>query len=93
MGVATAPSPPMCPRHFAWIKEEVEEEERSNFLRLNEPSIAVTTSWSSLSAQLIKWDQLCLAQAMGPASVELLAAGSDDYVNQAKRAEEPCPNV
>jgi hypothetical protein len=53
----------MCSRHFAWIKEE-EEEERSNFLRLNEPSIAVTTSWSSLSAQLIKWDQLCLAQAI-----------------------------
>lgn len=50
-------------------------------------------------AQLVKWDQLSLASAMGPASVELLAAGLDGYVNQAKRVEElfgkiwPPPNV
>ncbi|KAG8495959.1 hypothetical protein CXB51_009390 [Gossypium anomalum] len=48
---------------------------------------------------LTKWDQLSLASAMGPASVELLAAGLDGYVNQAKRFEElldkiwPPPNV
>ncbi|PPR80800.1 hypothetical protein GOBAR_AA39911 [Gossypium barbadense] len=49
--------------------------------------------------ELTKWDQLSLASAMGPASVELLAAGLDGYVNQAKRVEElldkiwPPPNV
>ena len=49
--------------------------------------------------QLTKWDQLSLASAMGPASVELLAAGLDGYVNQARRVEElfekmwPPPNV
>lgn len=54
---------------------------------------------SSLHVQLVKWDQLSLASAMGPASVELLAAGLDGYVNQAKRVEElldkiwPPPNV
>ncbi|KAG6788464.1 hypothetical protein POTOM_004531 [Populus tomentosa] len=51
------------------------------------------------ASPLIKWDQLSLASAMGPASVELLAAGLDGYVNQAKRVEElfakiwPPPNV
>ncbi|KAA3456440.1 transaldolase-like [Gossypium australe] len=48
---------------------------------------------------LTKWDQLSLASAMGPASVELLAAGLDGYINQTKRVEElldkiwPPPNV
>jgi transaldolase len=49
--------------------------------------------------ELTKWDQLSLASAMGPASVELLDAGLDGYVTQAKRVEElfgkiwPPPNV
>lgn len=49
--------------------------------------------------QLVKWDQLSLAAAMGPAAEELLASGLDGYVNQARRVEElfgkiwPPPNV
>lgn len=49
--------------------------------------------------QLVKWDQYSFASAMGPAGVELLAAGLDGYANQAKRVEElfgkiwPPPNV
>jgi transaldolase len=49
--------------------------------------------------ELTKWDQLSLASGMGPASVELLDAGLDGYVTQAKRVEElfgkiwPPPNV
>jgi hypothetical protein len=51
------------------------------------------------SMQLVKWDQLSLAAAMGPAAEELLASGLDGYVNQARRVEElfgkiwPPPNV
>lgn len=54
---------------------------------------------SSLHVQLVKWDQLSLASAMGPATVDLLAGGLEGYVNQAKRVEElfgkiwPPPNV
>lgn len=49
--------------------------------------------------QLIKWDQMSLANAMGPAAVQLLAAGLDGYAEQAKRVEDlfgkiwPPPNV
>ncbi|KAK9716424.1 hypothetical protein RND81_06G232100 [Saponaria officinalis] len=49
--------------------------------------------------ELIKWDQKSLASAMGPAAVELLAAGIDGYANQANRVEDlfgkiwPPPNV
>uniref|UniRef100_A0A0D9X4J2 transaldolase n=1 Tax=Leersia perrieri TaxID=77586 RepID=A0A0D9X4J2_9ORYZ len=49
--------------------------------------------------ELVKWDQLSLAAAMGPAAEELLASGLDGYVNQARRVEElfgkiwPPPNV
>jgi hypothetical protein len=56
-------------------------------------------NWFSLHIQLVKWDQLSLAPAMGPAAVELLGAGLEGYVNQAKRVEElfgkiwPPPNV
>lgn len=55
--------------------------------------------WYCLYVQLTNWDQLSLASSMGPASVELLAAGLDGYVNQGKRVEElldkiwPPPNV
>lgn len=56
-------------------------------------------NWSSVHVQLTKWDQLSLASAMGPAAVELLAAGLEGYVSQAERVEElfgkiwPPPNV
>jgi transaldolase len=49
--------------------------------------------------QLVKWDQLSLSAAMGPAAEELLASGLEGYVNQARRVEElfgkiwPPPNV
>uniref|UniRef100_A0A166CM97 trehalose-phosphatase n=1 Tax=Daucus carota subsp. sativus TaxID=79200 RepID=A0A166CM97_DAUCS len=48
---------------------------------------------------LVKWDQYNLESAMRPASLELLTAGLDGYVDQAKRVEElfgkiwPPPNV
>ncbi|RVX15382.1 Transaldolase [Vitis vinifera] len=48
---------------------------------------------------LVKWDQLNFASSMGPAAVELLAAGLEGYATQAKRVEElfgkiwPPPNV
>ncbi|KAG8484307.1 hypothetical protein CXB51_023856 [Gossypium anomalum] len=48
---------------------------------------------------LTNWDQLSLASAMGPGSMQLLAAGLEGYVNQANRVEElldkiwPPPNV
>ncbi|KAK1608919.1 hypothetical protein QYE76_032592 [Lolium multiflorum] len=49
--------------------------------------------------ELVKWDQLSLAAAMGPAAEELLASGLEGYANQARRVEElfgkiwPPPNV
>jgi transaldolase len=49
--------------------------------------------------QLIKWDQMSLANAMGPAAVQLLTSGLDGYADQAKRVEDlfgkiwPPPNV
>lgn len=47
----------------------------------------------------MKWDQHKFESAMGPASVDLLTAGLDGYIDQAKRVEElfgkiwPPPNV
>lgn len=55
--------------------------------------------WSTLIFQLVKWDQLNFASSMGPAAVELLAAGLEGYATQSKRVEElfgkiwPPPNV
>lgn len=49
--------------------------------------------------QLVKWDQLSFAAALGPAAEELLAAGLEGYVDQTARVEElfgkiwPPPNV
>ncbi|KAH9314062.1 hypothetical protein KI387_022689, partial [Taxus chinensis] len=49
--------------------------------------------------ELVTWDQVTFASAMGPAAKELLAAGLDGYINQSKRVEEyfakiwPPPNV
>ncbi|KAM0841818.1 hypothetical protein ACQ4PT_058777 [Festuca glaucescens] len=49
--------------------------------------------------ELVKWDQLSLVAAIGPAAEELLASGLDGYANQARRVEElfrkiwPPPNV
>ncbi|KAM7259950.1 hypothetical protein ACFE04_015691 [Oxalis oulophora] len=66
-------------------------DEKYSFLRRLSPENAVNYHFTD--------NELSLASAMGPASVELLAAGLDGYVNQAKRVEElfgkiwPPPNV
>ncbi|XP_034897550.1 uncharacterized protein [Populus alba] len=80
------------------LKESITTpDEKYSFVRRLSPHSAAAYSFSE--EELIKWDQLSLASAMGPASVELLAAGLDGYVNQAKRVEElfakiwPPPNV
>ncbi|KAJ7952473.1 Transaldolase [Quillaja saponaria] len=72
-------------------------DEKYSFVRRLSPQSAASYSFSD--EELLKWDQISLASAMGPASVQLLSAGLDGYVNQAKRVEEffgkiwPPPNV
>ncbi|KAI9174863.1 hypothetical protein LWI28_023849 [Acer negundo] len=80
------------------LKESVTApDEKYSFVRRLSPQSASIYNFSE--EELTKWDQLSLASAMGPASVELLAAGLEGYVNQAKRVEElfakiwPPPNV
>ncbi|KAJ6393867.1 hypothetical protein OIU77_023158 [Salix suchowensis] len=80
------------------LKESITTpDEKYSFVQRLSSHSAVAYSFSE--EELITWDQLSLASAMGPASVELLAAGLDGYVNQAKRVEElfakiwPPPNV
>ncbi|KAK4769171.1 hypothetical protein SAY86_027321 [Trapa natans] len=60
-------------------------DEKYSFVRRLSPQTASTYEFSK--EELLKWDQISLASAMGPASVELLAAGLDGYVNQSKRVE------
>ncbi|CAO2168073.1 unnamed protein product [Urochloa humidicola] len=61
------------------------------------PTIGKTYNFTE--EELVKWDQLSLAAAMGPAAEELLASGLEGYANQARRVEElfgkiwPPPNV
>ncbi|KAK9277767.1 hypothetical protein L1049_007314 [Liquidambar formosana] len=80
------------------LKESVTApDEKYSFVRRLSPHSAATYNFSE--EELVKWDQLSLASAMGPAAVELLAAGLEGYVDQAKRVEElfgkiwPPPNV
>jgi transaldolase len=60
---------------------------------------ALGKTYNFTEEELVKWDQLSLAAAMGPAAEELLASGLEGYVNQARRVEElfgkiwPPPNV
>uniref|UniRef100_A0A0E0LRB9 transaldolase n=1 Tax=Oryza punctata TaxID=4537 RepID=A0A0E0LRB9_ORYPU len=60
---------------------------------------ALGKTYNFTEEELVRWDQLSLAAAMGPAAEELLASGLDGYVNQARRVEElfgkiwPPPNV
>ncbi|KAL6659005.1 hypothetical protein ACP70R_003045 [Stipagrostis hirtigluma subsp. patula] len=60
---------------------------------------AIGKTYDFTEEELVKWDQLSLAAAMGPAAEELLASGLEGYVNQARRVEElfgkiwPPPNV
>ncbi|XP_042438046.1 transaldolase-like isoform X1 [Zingiber officinale] len=72
------------------------EEKYSYFRRLSPGSARV---YNFTEGELMKWDQRSFASAMGPAAEELLAAGLEGYVNQARRVEEffgkiwPPPNV
>ncbi|CAO2176447.1 unnamed protein product [Urochloa humidicola] len=60
---------------------------------------AIGKTYNFTEEELVKWDQLSLAAAMGPAAEELLASGLEGYANQARRVEElfgkiwPPPNV
>ncbi|GFZ16505.1 hypothetical protein Acr_25g0009140 [Actinidia rufa] len=80
------------------LKESITPpDDKYSFTRRLSPQSAATYNFSN--EQLVKWDQYSFASAMGPAAVELLTAGLDGYVNQAKRVEElfgkiwPPPNV
>ncbi|KAK6947608.1 Transaldolase/Fructose-6-phosphate aldolase [Dillenia turbinata] len=72
-------------------------DEKFSFVRRLSPESAAHYHFTN--EELKRWDQLSLASAMGPASVELLATGLEGYINQAKRVEElfgkiwPPPNV
>nr|CAB3480025.1 unnamed protein product [Digitaria exilis] len=60
---------------------------------------AIGKTYDFTEEELVKWDQLSLAAAMGPAAEELLASGLEGYANQTRRVEElfekiwPPPNV
>ncbi|XP_010533770.1 PREDICTED: uncharacterized protein LOC104809459 [Tarenaya hassleriana] len=72
-------------------------DEKYSFVRKLSPEIA--THYNFTNKELVKWDQLGMASAMGAASVELLSGGVEGYANQARRVEElfakiwPPPNV
>ncbi|CAN1333334.1 hypothetical protein LINPERPRIM_LOCUS36013 [Linum perenne] len=72
-------------------------EHKYGFVQRLSPESAAKYSFKD--EELVKWDQLSLASAMGPAAVELLATGLDGYAIQANRVEElfakiwPPPNV
>ncbi|XP_057419527.1 uncharacterized protein LOC130713751 [Lotus japonicus] len=72
-------------------------DEKYSFVRRLSPESASRYLFSD--EELIKWDQTSLTEAMGPAAVQLLAAGLDGYADQATRVEEyfrkiwPPPNV
>ncbi|OVA13136.1 Transaldolase [Macleaya cordata] len=72
-------------------------DEKYGFVRRLSPNSAVDYNFKD--EELVKWDQLTFASAMGAAAEELLASGLDGYINQTKRVEElfgkiwPPPNV
>ncbi|KAF9616725.1 hypothetical protein IFM89_032001 [Coptis chinensis] len=71
--------------------------EKYSFVRRLSPNSAI--GYKFIEEELVKWDQLTFASAMGPAAEELLATGLEGYINQTKRVEElfgkiwPPPNV
>ncbi|KAK2978504.1 hypothetical protein RJ640_027281 [Escallonia rubra] len=80
------------------LKESVTPpDEKYSFVKRLSPQSAAAYNFSE--EELVKWDQYSFASAMGPAAEELLTAGMESYVNQAKRVEEffgkiwPPPNV
>ncbi|KAF7101854.1 hypothetical protein CFC21_103071 [Triticum aestivum] len=72
-------------------------DEKYGYVQRLTPSLDKMYNFSQ--EELVKWDQLSLAAAMGPAAEELLASGLEGYANQARRVEElfakiwPPPNV
>ncbi|KAL9246808.1 hypothetical protein vseg_020299 [Gypsophila vaccaria] len=72
-------------------------DDKYGFVRRLSPESAAAYEFNK--EELVKWDQKSVAPAMGPAAVELLAAGIDGYANQANRVEDlfgkiwPPPNV
>ncbi|XP_038970754.1 transaldolase-like [Phoenix dactylifera] len=81
-----------------YLKESVTyPEEKYSYVRRLSPGSAKMYNFTE--EELIEWDQMSFASAMGPAAEELLAAGLEGYVNQTRRLEElfakiwPPPNV
>ncbi|KAG1359294.1 transaldolase-like [Cocos nucifera] len=80
------------------LKESVTyPKEKYSYVRRLSPGSAKMYDFTE--EELIKWDQMSFACAMGPAAEELLAAGLEGYVNQTRRLEDlfakiwPPPNV
>ncbi|XP_058085842.1 uncharacterized protein LOC131233217 [Magnolia sinica] len=72
-------------------------DEKYSFIRRLSPSSARACNFSK--EELVNWDQMSFASAMGPAAEELLGGGLEGYMNQTMRVEEffrkiwPPPNV
>lgn len=72
-------------------------DEKYSFARRLSPSSSMMYSFSE--EELVKWDQLSFATAIGPAAEDLLGAGLESYTKQTRRVEElfgkiwPPPNV
>ncbi|MQL77883.1 hypothetical protein Taro_010288, partial [Colocasia esculenta] len=80
------------------LKETITHpDEKYSFVRRLSPSSAAMYNFSE--EELVTWDQLSFASALGPAAEELLTTGLEGYVTQSKRVEEyfgkiwPPPNV
>ncbi|KAK7330729.1 hypothetical protein VNO77_24927 [Canavalia gladiata] len=80
------------------LKESIAyPDEKYSFVRRLSPESAAKYMFGD--EELVVWDQDSLAKAMGPAAVQLLAAGLDGHADQAKRVEDlfgkiwPPPNV
>ncbi|KAJ8650044.1 hypothetical protein MRB53_003067 [Persea americana] len=72
-------------------------DDKYSFVRRLSPTSAMLCNFSP--EELVKWDQLTFASAMGPAAEELLSTGLEGYKKQTMRVEEffgkiwPPPNV
>ncbi|XP_068634662.1 uncharacterized protein [Aristolochia californica] len=71
------------------LKESVTPPDtKYSFMRRLSLSSAMAYDFSK--EELVNWDRLTFASAMGPAAEELLGAGLEGYMNQTKRVEELC---
>lgn len=68
-----------------------------SYLLINRTALLIILR--SFYIQLVQWDHDSMVNAMGPAAVQLLAAGLDGHADQAMRVEDlfekiwPPPNV